>query len=646
MRGTRMKPDHLQRTPMFVLAASCMVLGLVAVCTLWQPRQIPPAPMARVDQYADTWPASPWENARPGVKYVGDAACTRCHADIAETYRHHPMGRSLASIARAPAVEEPRSDGTVIFEAGSLQFTIERRGGREVHRESQLDEQGRTLAQLEADVKYALGSGRRGVSYLVEHDGRLFQSPISWYATKHKWDLSPGYHEHNYHFDRSVPNSCLFCHANRVELVESTVNHYKEPVFALGEAIGCERCHGPGELHIQRQKMVEGQDLTIVNPRHLTPSLRAAVCEQCHLLGDQQVVRLGRNEFDYRPGLPSIAFYAVFGRVEETGVKAVGHVQQMKVSRCFRESEGRLGCTSCHDPHQVPTPQEKADFFRNQCLACHQTTGCDLPKPARLAESPENDCIQCHMPKLQSNDIAHTSITDHKIPRKRQTAVKEPSPPKTQFPLVLLNGERTDPEEPGSMGRELAIALVSETQQLPDTPQARQMNSNILSALDSAIRQHPNDLVAERLKARVLALSGRHAEAMTLMKSVLKAAPSNEMALDEFLTYALAVDDIQAASAPAREAVAVNPWSAMYYERLAYVSLANQNWDGALREAREALRINPFLRSPRMFVVQCLLHQKDVKHAEDEFATLVKLHPAQRQFLIKWFADWRRNYKT
>ena len=29
------------------------------------------------------------------MKYVGDAACVRCHAEIAETYRQHPMGQSL-----------------------------------------------------------------------------------------------------------------------------------------------------------------------------------------------------------------------------------------------------------------------------------------------------------------------------------------------------------------------------------------------------------------------------------------------------------------------------------------------------------------------------------------------------------------------
>ena len=34
--------------------------------------------------------------------------------------------------------------------------------------------------------------------------------------------------------------------------------------------------------------------------------------------------------------------------------EAVGHVEQMESSRCFRESQGRLGCISCHDPHRLP----------------------------------------------------------------------------------------------------------------------------------------------------------------------------------------------------------------------------------------------------------------------------------------------------
>ena len=119
-----------------------------------------PASFARLD---GSWPRSPWLNTRPEVKYVGDAACARCHADIAKTFGRHPMGRSLAPIASAPAVGSARPTGTTTFGVAPSVFTIERRGGREIHREAFLDG-SKVLAQVEGEVAYAVGSGAQ---YLV-----------------------------------------------------------------------------------------------------------------------------------------------------------------------------------------------------------------------------------------------------------------------------------------------------------------------------------------------------------------------------------------------------------------------------------------------------------------------------------------------
>src|SRR5207248_2480763 len=141
--------------------------------------------------------------------------------------------------------------------------------------------EGEAADTVEAEVSFVLGSGTRGESYLVADDGYLFQSPISWYREKGLWDLAPSYRERNQHFDRPVIPECLFCHCNRAEPVENTLNRYREPIFR-GEAIGCERCHGPGELHVRRQQESATEpgnlDDTIVNPSRLDPPLREAVC--------------------------------------------------------------------------------------------------------------------------------------------------------------------------------------------------------------------------------------------------------------------------------------------------------------------------------------------------------------------------------
>lgn len=96
---------------------------------------------------------------------------------------------------------------------------------------------------------------------------------MTWYAD-HGWDLSPGYEVNNSHFNRPVVSECLFCHANRELHVEGTANQYQPPIFA-GHAIGCQRVHGPGELHVASREngggdeaVAAGPDFTIVNPAH------------------------------------------------------------------------------------------------------------------------------------------------------------------------------------------------------------------------------------------------------------------------------------------------------------------------------------------------------------------------------------------
>src|SRR5439155_25987375 len=82
------------------------------------------------------------------------------------------------------------------------------------------------------------------------------------------------------------------------------------------DAIGCERCHGPGALHVERRQSPEraagGIDYTIVKPDNLTRGLAEAVCEQCHLPAATAVAARGRKLSDFRPGLPLQDFWHVY----------------------------------------------------------------------------------------------------------------------------------------------------------------------------------------------------------------------------------------------------------------------------------------------------------------------------------------------
>src|SRR5262249_42976841 len=158
-----------------------------------------------------------------------------------------------------------------------------RRDGRVFHQETRRDAAGHVVARTEAEARYAIGSGTAGVAFVVERDGSLYQSPLAWYSGKQAWELAPGYRTQKLQFDQPITLDCLFCHTNRVELVAG-----KPPRFH-GLTIGCERCHGPGELHVRRPERIDGADLSIVNPATLESlSQRDAVCEQCHLQGTER----------------------------------------------------------------------------------------------------------------------------------------------------------------------------------------------------------------------------------------------------------------------------------------------------------------------------------------------------------------------
>src|SRR5262249_22501501 len=185
--------------------------------------------------------------------------------------------------------------------------------------------------------------------------------PVSWFSQKQIWDVSPGYIP-DWRAGRPVSAECLFCHANRVRAVEGYANRYEGPIFD-GFTIGCERCHGPGQRHVAATDHPPAPEVdpTIVNPKHLDPELRAAICEQCHVTGEARVIPRGRDLQDFRPGLPFEAFRSivVLGSESEVGRKAIGHFEQMQQSQCYissvekpHEGKRELGCTSCHDPHE------------------------------------------------------------------------------------------------------------------------------------------------------------------------------------------------------------------------------------------------------------------------------------------------------
>ena len=91
---------------------------------------------------------------------------------------------------------------------------------------------------------------------------------------------------------------------------------------------------------------------------------------------------------ELRSGGRSTAFARIFrfrvaGFIAVRTQELVSQFEQMYVSACYRASAGKLSCISCHDPHELPTPDRRVAYYRNRCLQCHRETSCSLPVAVR-----------------------------------------------------------------------------------------------------------------------------------------------------------------------------------------------------------------------------------------------------------------------
>ncbi len=434
---------------------------------------------------------------------------------------------------------------------------------------------------------------------------------------------------------RPVAGQCLFCHANRARFQEGSLNRYDTPLFD-GHAIGCERCHGPGEKHV-----VSADRLDIVNPqpRRLAAELCDAVCEQCHLEGVRRVVRRQRGLYDFRPGLPLQDFWRIFVRPSKPGTKhrAVTHVEQMRASRCYpgRAETGRMLCVSCHDPHVAVAAEERAVYYRARCLQCHQDHGCSLPLPDRLQRQADDSCIACHMPRFATADIVHTAATDHRIPRRPPDAAKEQRHAENDEDREIKPFHPYPAEDEAEVRRDLGLALVEMMNDNEASPE--RYSALAESLLDGAVRQDADDVPAWEALGLTRLMRHRGQEALAALENVLHRDPNREIALSAVATLAWNLGRREESLAYGRRVIAVNPWLPTYRRFLTQLLLHQGEWDEARSQCRAWRRLEPMSVEARQVWIDLLLREGNKSEARAEFARLEALNPPDLASLREWF---------
>ena len=572
-----------------LVALGLVGAGLVVAISMRVPPALPEPTQASVPRLS-----------RP-AGYLGSTACRECHSEIYQSYQQHPMAQSMAPVETAPEIEDYHG-GTQFQRPKSRKYWVEQTAEGVFHHELGLSINGETIFDQKVPIHFAVGSGRRGRSYLTYQDGTLLVSAISWYSAEKRWDLSPGYQAGKHQrFERVATARCLECHAGRIAYqgtpTTDLVQKYEASPF-IELSIGCERCHGPGKTHVARHRegLVEVED-PIVNPAKLTPFRRDAVCNQCHLQGAGHQLRVGRRYHDFRPGDHLGENWTLFvmgtGVGEEGGTTAISHVEQMQSSACYQRTQGKLGCASCHDPHSVPNEAQRREHFNGRCARCHEEMSCAVPISKRRESTAQGSCIDCHMPRLSAADVPHTVQTDHRILRALRVPVKQSDETADDdtgsFVEPRIFDEREHPLAEWEVQRAKGLMLAEVIQagggkRLVD--QAEQLLTAAQSARDADVE------ILDAL-AFIRLNQGEMSAAVESWQQALQLEVERQGPLDALAAYFQSQGDAAQAAKFLQRLIKILPWRADLHFRYSQVLERQGQTQLALESAQLAYRRDP-----------------------------------------------------
>lgn len=536
--------------------------------------------------------------------YVNASACAGCHRKIWETYRQTGMYRSFISVTADRAPEELRTNPAFFHQASDRHYQILPAGGTFMQRRHQIGFDGKETNVLTKDIHFAVGSGNHARTYLHRTaDGRIFELPLAWYAEEGGlFAMNPGYdHPNHRDFSRQITPECIFCHTGYPEVKPGADRFGAELRIGgrIPEGIDCQRCHGPGQAHIEAASSGAQDDIrrSIVNPARLSKERQLELCMQCHLETTSaplphSILRFDRAAFSYRPGEPlsdySLHFDNAPGRGWDDKFEIAHQAYRLRKSACFQKSQGELTCTTCHDPHQAPRGAEATEHYRNKCLSCHAPTL--TKKIAARTHSADPACANCHMPKRRTDDVVHVVMTDHYIQRKSAGKL-----------LTAPRAERRDSEDAVYRGPVIPYypaetGSVRQAELYRAVAQVKQ-GSNLqegIALLSAAIRRHqPEEAGFYFELAEAYARQARPADAVPYYQEALRRSPGLRPALIGLARNLSAQGDFGPAVDTLRKALEAAPADTALWNDLGLTQLQQGQKDDAMASFRKSIEIDP-----------------------------------------------------
>ncbi len=321
---------------------------------------------------------------QPSATFTGSPACQTCHPKIFERWSKTRM----ANVVRDPKLH-PEAIIPDLTKADPALVNFKRE-----------------------DIAFVYGSKWKQ-RYFTKVGESYFPLEAQWDITHQKWlpyHVKPGtdwwtafYPDDN--MKRPTGPTCDGCHSVNFNVETNKVTEWN---------VGCEKCHGPGSLHVAHPSPAN-----IVNPARLSSLDSNDTCIQCHSQGRPLAKPAPGKAFDWPVGFIAGNHLSDYWQLEDYKLgdttfthfaDGTGHKNRMQGNDFAQSLMYRRGvtCNSCHDAHGTENNAGLIKPGAQMCLECHGPNSPNGPHAATLeahshhkSQSAGNDCLACHMPKIE-----------------------------------------------------------------------------------------------------------------------------------------------------------------------------------------------------------------------------------------------------
>ena len=368
--------------------------------------------------------------AENNATYIGDKACTVCHAKEVKEWKgsHHDMAM------KKPTEETVAGDfNNATFELNGVKSEFYKKEGKFFIKTD--NEKGK---MQEYEVAYTFGIYPLQQYLLKFPDGKYQIPDIAWDSRSKEEGGQKWFHIHKEEVIKagdvlhwSGPNlnwnyMCADCHSTNLKKNYDEKSKSYHTTWDIIN-VSCEACHGPASKHIEwsktPHKILENKgfplsfknkkwkwDVNTKDKMHGRDHQEIEVCAKCHS-------RRAQLDDDFVPGDKFSDHYLAV-QLNEGLYFPDGKIEdEVYVYNSFKQSKmyaAGVTCSDCHNPHTL----ERKSEGDKVCYTCHSEQKYTATSHHKhKAGSTGSSCISCHMPARIYMGVDSRNDHSFRVPR-------------------------------------------------------------------------------------------------------------------------------------------------------------------------------------------------------------------------------------